>query len=142
MCGQGMKLSKRDQTRLTGVHPKLIEVCVTAFELFDDAVIGITGSKLIITEGVRTLEKQREYFKAGKSWTMNSYHLDGRAIDFAITRGSDAFWEYPLFEKIWLACFRPAGHRLGVRLTWGGHWGTRDSPHIQIELNAKSVIKV
>jgi peptidoglycan L-alanyl-D-glutamate endopeptidase CwlK len=37
-----------------------------------------------ITEGLRTKERQKELFSAGKSQTMNSRHLTGKAVDIAV----------------------------------------------------------
>lgn len=70
--------SKRSLTNLEGVDPALVRVVKRAlwFEVMDFSVV----------EGVRTLERQRELFKAGKSQTMNSKHLIqangfGHAVD-------------------------------------------------------------
>jgi peptidoglycan LD-endopeptidase CwlK len=128
-----MKLTARDYKRLNGVHDDLVKVVEHGFYLFDDSVSKISGSHLIITEGVRTKEKQAEYVAAGKSHTENSRHLTGHAFDFAVVSGTVAHWELPLYERVWLACFRPAGMLNNIGLTWGGYWpNLRDGPHIEL----------
>ena len=58
------KLSKRSEERLLGVHPDLVRVVRRAIE--------ITEHDFSVIEGVRTLEKQREYFRSGASKTMSA----------------------------------------------------------------------
>jgi peptidoglycan LD-endopeptidase CwlK len=69
------QFSQRSLDRLIGVHPDLVRVVQTA--------ISIAKSDFMVIEGIRTLEKQREYFQAGKSLTMKSRHLTGHAVDLA-----------------------------------------------------------
>lgn len=57
--------SKKSLGMLQQCHPDLQKVMMEAIKIIDFSV----------TEGARTIEKQREYYKAGKSKTMNSKHL-------------------------------------------------------------------
>lgn len=66
---------------------------------------------------------------------MNSRHLTGHAVDFAVIADGVAVWDIEVFERVWLGCWRPAAHRHGVAVNWGGYWKRRDGPHI--ELNRK-----
>lgn len=125
-------MDRRSERNLIGVDDRLQMVVIRAFELFGDAVTKLPGARMVITDGVRTPEQQAEYVAAGRSWTMNSRHLTGHAIDFAIIHRGAAVWELPVFERVWLGCFRPAGHFLDVPLAWGGDWSTRDGPHVEI----------
>ena len=72
------KFSKRSQANLDTCHPHLQRLMYVLINFVDFTVI----------EGVRTVEKQREYVEKGVSKTMNSMHLpdkDGwsRAVDLA-----------------------------------------------------------
>ena len=60
----GFKLSQRSLSKLEGVHPKLVEVVKLA----------ITKSPLdfSISEGLRTVERQKELVAQKKSQTMKS----------------------------------------------------------------------
>src|SRR5215204_6852946 len=125
------KLSARSISRLEGVHPALVSVV--------RAAIAITKTDFTVVEGVRTLEKQREYFRAGKSRTMNSKHLTGHAVDLMPYGDFDGDGD---FEGSWmLGDFYPlndamqqAARSLNVKIVWGGSWSTfTDCPHFEID---------
>lgn len=109
--------SKRSRDRLKGVHPNLVKVITRALE--------ISSSDFSVTEGVRTIQRQKELVWQGKSQTMNSKHLVqssgyGHAIDIVPYPVS---WElekfYPLAEAV-----RRAAKELNVNIRWGGCWVT------------------
>lgn len=107
------KLSRRSLERMQGVHPDLVKVVLLAIQL-TDADFGVT-------EGVRTIEKQREYFAKGASQTMNSRHITGHAVDLVAYVGREVRWDWPLFHKI-AAAMKQAASALGVQIVWGGVW--------------------
>lgn len=57
--------SKKSKAMLEQCHPDIQKVMNEAIKIIDFS----------ITEGVRTKEKQIEYYKSGKSKTLNSKHL-------------------------------------------------------------------
>lgn len=117
-------LSKRSLDRLNGVHPRLQEVVKLA----------ITGTSVdfAVLEGLRTIEKQREYFAAGASSTMRSRHLTGHAVDLGAYVGGEVRWDWPLYHRI-AASMKSAAKELGVPIEWGGDWETfKDGPHFQL----------
>lgn len=65
--------SKKSRAMLEQVHPDLQKVMEEAIKIIDFS----------ITEGARTIEKQQEYFKAGKSKTLNSKHLPKYFAEYA-----------------------------------------------------------
>ena len=74
------KFSKRSRSNLENVHPDLIIIASTA--------ILTSPVDFVITEGLRSLERQDSLFQAGASQTMNSKHLEqmdgfAHAIDVA-----------------------------------------------------------
>lgn len=129
-----MKLDARSITRLQGVHPDLVAIVNRAAE--------ITVQPFIITEGLRTLERQKKLVAAGASTTLRSRHLTGHAIDVAAfidmdgtgdyTSGDNIRWDWPLYKTISII-IKDAAKELGLPIEWGGDWRTfKDGPHFQL----------
>ncbi|KMQ97796.1 phagelysin [Lasius niger] len=114
----------RSEKRLEGVHPDLVRVVRRALQL--------SNNDLTIGEGVRTLAQQQEYYRNGKTQTMNSRHLTGHAVDIWPLVDGAVSWDwkyyYPLAE-----CMKQAAKELNVPIEWGGDWKTfKDGPHFQL----------
>lgn len=129
-----MTLSERSTKALVGVHPDLIKVVVLAHDLCLQ-----NGLNFIITEGCRTLAKQREYVAAGASQTLKSRHIPGadgfgKAVDFAPLVAGDVSWKWPAFHPI-ADAFKTAAKTLNTPIEWGGDWKNfKDGPHIQLNI--------
>jgi uncharacterized protein YcbK (DUF882 family) len=80
------RLSKRSLDRLQGVRPELVDVVKRAIE--------ITKVDFAVTEGVRTVARQKELVAKGASQTMESKHIEGRAVDLVAYIGSRISWDY------------------------------------------------
>ena len=111
------KLSKRSIGKLDGVDAGLVAVVKRAIEL--------TKVDFGVTEGLRSVETQRSYVAAGKSQTMKSKHLDGRAVDLVAYIGSSVSWELNLYDDIANA-MRVAAIELDVAIKWGAAWSVGD----------------
>jgi peptidoglycan L-alanyl-D-glutamate endopeptidase CwlK len=119
-----MALSKRDRERLAGVDPRLVR-------LFE-AVGKDPTVDFIVTEGLRTRERQAELVAKGASTTFSSRHLDGRAVDIAVRIGGKITWEFEAYRRFAAVVKRHAAD-LGVVIQWGGDWRTfKDGPHFQV----------
>jgi peptidoglycan L-alanyl-D-glutamate endopeptidase CwlK len=116
------KQKERTRKNLVGVHPHLVQVVERAAE--------ITTVPFVVTEGLRTLDRQRQLKKAGKSWTLNSRHLTGHAVD--LVDADDFKYDIPDMEKIKTAMFS-AAEELKIPLVWGGDWKQRDTPHFELD---------
>lgn len=120
-----MQLDKRSETKLAAVHPDLAKVVRRAAVL--------TDCPFIVTEGLRTMKRQRELVAAGASKTLRSRHLTGHAIDFAPLVGGKVTWKWPPFAVV-AAAFKRAAEEQGVPISWGGDWRTfKDGPHIELD---------
>ena len=116
------KLGARSLANLSGVHPDLVKVVKKAIE--------ITLVDFVVTEGLRTYERQQQLFKSGATKTMNSRHLTGHAVDLAPIVGGKAEWR--LCPKV-ASAMKLAAAGLRIPLEWGGDWKTFiDQPHFQL----------
>ena len=118
------RFSSRSLRNMEGVHPDLVAVAHRALE--------ITEIDFLVTEGLRTREKQIELVRAGASRTTRSRHLTGHAIDIAVWVAGGVRWDWPLYEELSRA-FKCAASELSVPIVWGGDWKTfRDGPHYEL----------
>lgn len=119
-----MKLNERSEARLQGVNADLVRVVRRAAE--------ITDLDFVVTEGLRTKERQVQLVAAGASRTMNSKHLVGRAVDLAAMVDGEVRWDWPLYHRL-ADVMKRAAAELGVRIAWGGDWTTfKDGPHFEL----------
>ncbi|MBE9596810.1 M15 family metallopeptidase [Moraxella sp. K2450] len=107
------RLGELSLKRLQGVNPNLVKVVKRAIEISD--------VDFRVSEGVRTIERQREYVRTGKSQTMNSRHLTGHAVDLVAIVGGQASWDFSHYFTIAKAIAQ-ASAELGVNVRWGGAW--------------------
>lgn len=111
--------------RMSGVDPRLMAVM--------KAARAASPIPFEITEGLRTRERQAYLVRTGKSRTMNSYHLRGKAVDVVAMPGGKVSWDLADYRKI-AAVVAKAAKAAGVTITWGGSWKSIvDGPHFQVE---------
>jgi peptidoglycan LD-endopeptidase CwlK len=123
-----MELDERSLKKLEGVHDDLVRVVRRAADLSE--------VDFIVTEGLRSMKRQRELVAAGASKTLKSRHLTGHAIDFAPVVNGEVTWKWPPFFLI-ADAFKRAARELGVAIVWGGDWlRFKDGPHIELERKA------
>lgn len=111
------KLSENSLRKLKGVDPKLVAVVNRAIEL--------STVDFGITEGLRSIETQKKYVAAGKSQTMKSKHIDGKAVDLVAYVDGAVSWELNLYDNIADAMAK-AAKELDVPLKWGAAWTVTD----------------
>lgn len=111
------KLSKRSLDRLVGVDPRLVEVVKTAIQL--------TSIDFGVSEGLRSVARQRELVAKGASQTMKSKHIDGLAVDLVAYIGDRVSWELSLYDNI-ADAMKMAAQELDVPVRWGGAWHIPD----------------
>jgi peptidoglycan L-alanyl-D-glutamate endopeptidase CwlK len=116
------KWSQRSLKAMEGIHPDLRKVC--------DRALQLTTQDFVITEGKRTIERERQLVAEGKSKTMKSRHIGGFAVDYV---------DYPGFTydegkcKIIADAFKKAAHELNIPISWGGDWEHfKDGDHIEL----------
>lgn len=137
----GFALNTRSLERLAGVHTDLAKVVKRAAQL--------STVPFIITEGLRSLERQRELYAQGRTTpgpvvtgTMQSRHLTGHAVDLAPVKpdGTVDWKDLKAFDAIYTAMMNAAGD-MRVPLRSGMDWdrdgklrekGESDSPHYEL----------
>ena len=110
------------QERLAGVDNSLCKVAILAAQKSD--------CDITVSEGLRTKERQEQLFKEGKSKTMNSKHLTGRAVDLYALDNGKINWNG--FENL-VRLMKQSATELGVKITCGYDWaGSWDKPHFEL----------
>jgi peptidoglycan L-alanyl-D-glutamate endopeptidase CwlK len=124
---------------LSHVHPDIAKVIQTAWD--DCAGAGLP---FIVTHGFRTQEEQAALYAQGRTtpgkivtWTMNSRHLSGHAVDLCIVIGGKAIWDPEMYRHL-ADHILGAAARIGIPVIWGGSFtdkagGSRpDSDHFEL----------
>jgi peptidoglycan L-alanyl-D-glutamate endopeptidase CwlK len=111
------KLSNRSLGKLEGVDENLVAVVKRAIEL--------TNVDFGVTFGLRTLEEQEKLFAAGRSKTMKSKHLEGRAVDLMAYVDGKGCWGLNVYDDLCDA-MKAAAEELGVAIKWGAAWSEGD----------------
>lgn len=111
--------------KMHGIHPDLRKVM--------DLAIKKTPIDFRVTEGLRTMARQRELLAAGASQTLNSRHLTGHAVDVVALVGGKVRWDWPLYGRI-ADAVKLAAAELNIPIIWGGDWKSlRDGPHFELD---------
>lgn len=114
----------RSKERLQGVHPDLVKVLEEA--------IKESPLDFSITEGLRTKERQKALFDAGKSQTMNSRHLTGKAVDIAVIKDGEVTWDFKYYQLV-ADHIKKVAKELQIDIVWGGDWQSfKDGPHFEL----------
>jgi len=111
------KLSNRSKSRLEGVDSGLVKVVNRAIEL--------TKVDFGVTCGMRTVEEQKKLVATGRSQTMKSKHIEGRAVDLVAYVDGNVSWELNVYDNI-ADAMAEAANELGVKLKWGAAWSVGD----------------
>lgn len=129
-------LSARSRERLKGVHPDLVRVVERA--------IALSTVDFVVTAGNRTQAEQDALYALGRTkpgkkvtWTRNSRHIGGFAVDLAPFIGGAIEWDDNGRLGAWpriAEAMKSAAKELRVPLEWGGDWAApkNDRPHFQL----------
>lgn len=90
------------------------------------------GIQVVIVDTLRTPAEQEENIRKKVSWTKNSKHLTGDAIDVAPyevyhLHGADKI-QWLTSDPVWQT-IGAIGEALGLR--WGGRWTVKDMGHFE-----------
>jgi len=118
---------------MNGVHTDLLRV-------LDDA-LQHSPHDFVVTEGLRSVSRQREMVRIGASKTMNSRHITGHAVDIYawVDMNSDGKVVFEEMSNVHLLtaisnAIKVSATKLGVPIVWGGDWRKfRDLPHFELD---------
>jgi peptidoglycan L-alanyl-D-glutamate endopeptidase CwlK len=123
----------RSFRNLTGIHPDLRRVM--------DRALQEAPFAFVVTEGLRTIERQRELVRVGASNILNSRHLTGHAVDLVPYVDIDKdgrveveeMYAWPLYHKL-APAIKAAAATEKVAIVWGGDWRSfKDGPHWELD---------
>lgn len=104
------KFSLRSESDLVGVHVDLVSLARRALQ--------VTRIDFVVTEGLRTQEKQAQMYQDGKSQTLRSRHLTGHAIDIFALPSPEGSWRMADYQII-ADAFKQSSAELGIPVEWG-----------------------
>lgn len=116
--------------RLNGVHPQLRKLA--------DAVLQEAPFPIRVTEGLRTLARQKQLYAVKATKTMNSRHLTGHAVDVVpyidLDRDgkieTEELYNRMLFGQL-IPIAKETADKLKIEVVWGYDWGW-DMPHWEL----------
>lgn len=115
---------KTSLEKLSTVHPDLQK-------LFKEAITN-SPYDFSITEGVRSLERQKELVAQKKSTTMHSRHLTGHAVDIAVIVDGKISWDIRVYKAV-ADHVKNVAKLMSIPIEWGGDWKSFiDGPHFQL----------
>tara|TARA_R110000796_G_C14486598_1_gene427288 strand:+ start:94 stop:552 length:459 start_codon:yes stop_codon:yes gene_type:complete len=114
---QNWVLSSRSREKLSGVKPELAGTVKRALEL--------SPIDFGVTEGIRSVDRQKELVARGLSQTMNSKHLAGNAVDLVAYLSGRVCWEMSAYDEL-ADAMKQAAKETNVAVRWGGAWQIRD----------------
>jgi uncharacterized protein YcbK (DUF882 family) len=118
------KLSQKSLNKLDGVDEDLVAVVKRAIEL--------TEIDFGVTEGLRSLKRQKELYAQKVSQTLKSKHLTGKAVDLVAYVDGVVSWDKQHYYTIALA-MEQAAIELNVDIRWGGDFKSFfDGPHFEL----------
>lgn len=116
--------------RMKGIHPQLRKLV--------DEVLQRAPWPIRVTEGLRTLERQKQLVKIGASKTLNSRHLTGHAVDVVplvdLDRDgkieTEELYNHALYDLL-IPIAKDTAKDLKIEMVWGYDWGW-DKPHWEL----------
>jgi peptidoglycan LD-endopeptidase CwlK len=95
--------------------------------------ITLTDVDFSVVEGIRSEEQQRKNIKEGVSWTMDSKHLTGQAVDIYPWVHNQTSHDPEHYKRVAKAMFT-AAQQLKIEIEWGGFWkdAREDCPHWEL----------
>ncbi len=142
------EFSERSKAILRGVHPKYGKMSPVNPQLAEVVLLAIEFSPVdmtILSDTLRTVERQREFVIKGASKTMRSKHLPDRrglvnAVDIGAIEFGKVSWRPDVYFQI-AEAVQKAARALDVPIVWGGCWAKINGYRSIEELHAEYVAR-
>ena len=124
--------------KLSAVSKAKLGTCDKKLQDVINLAITKTKHDFGVSEGVRTIERQKVLLDSGKSTTMKSRHLancngESEACDIIVYVNGHVTWDIKYYRKVAKSIFE-AAIELGIQIEWGGLWENFiDGPHFQLK---------
>lgn len=126
------KLGKRSLSNLVGVHP------ILGFAVTEAIKITKQDFGIVNRGGVRTDEEQQAMYNQGRltegnkvTWTLNSFHQYGLAVDLVAYVRNEFTWDEVYYEEI-VNAMKEVIELHNLPIQWGFDLWQKDLPHWQI----------
>lgn len=116
------ELTDADKLALVGVDARLVELL--------ERLAARTPIQFMVTEGVRSAERQRQLYAEKKTKTLKSRHLTGHAVDIVPLVAGKLSWQWKHYTPL-IKTAKAIAAELPTRFVFGYDWGW-DAPHIEI----------
>ncbi len=117
------KWGERSLGLLAQVHPHLQEI-------MREVIAASEQDLTILPSTVRTVAQQHAFLKSGTSWTWNSRHLHGLAVDVA---PFPSIWTSTRMQwRTMCDLIESTATRLGYPVTMGRTFKSVDMPHVEL----------
>ena len=119
--------------RLSTNSNRRLRTCDEHLQRVVRVALNLSDVDFSVIEGLRSRERQEELYAAGKSWTLNSHHLTGRAVDLSPWVDGATSHNPEHYKRVAKATFA-AAFQVGAPVEWGGFWyaTNQDMPHWQL----------
>jgi peptidoglycan L-alanyl-D-glutamate endopeptidase CwlK len=126
------KLGRKSKKHLIGIHP------ILAFAVYEAIKITKQDFTILSTGGVRTDRQQLDMYALGRTregrkitWTRNSFHQYGLAVDLVAYHNGKPSWEPSLYKDI-VKAMKKVIKKYNLPIDHGYDLWKRDLPHWQI----------
>jgi len=105
------------------LHPDLIALLNYVSENY--------SLKFVIVDSIRSLDEQQILLDGGATHSLDSKHLEGKAVDIVPYFDYSNRYDTGLFKQL-AVNFKEAASSLNISIIWGGDWDEPEYQHYEL----------